>query len=485
MLPFGVGAVLALVSVPSPVSWLAPVPLAGLFLLIQRTPRPRAALAVGFWGGVGFFAVHLAWLPISFARLFGAVVIPPLLAVPFLLGAFWGLAAWFARLAGRRNLLALPFAWVVMEYLRSLGPFGFTWGTMGYALLPTPAVQVAELGGVYLVSLLATLSAAALAALAQRRWWPAPVMLAALVAATAYGLTRQAATGPERSILLVQGAVDPLRKAAGRSLDELELYASLSREGLAGARPAIDLIVWPEGASPLPLDDPRARRAVGGLRTPAIVGAPDYANGYQNAAYAFDGTVTGRYRKVKLVPFGERFPLRDTLAFAYDPVFRAIGLPGLISTTAGDAFTPLRLGDITAGTYICYESTFPQVARTMVARGANLLVNISNDAWFGRTQGAEQHFQMGRMRAIETRRYLVRAGNDGITAVITPRGRVDARYPRGARGAFEARVRLVDDTTPYVRAGDWVVAVSAAVALGLAGWAAADTARARSSARGA
>lgn len=459
--PLALGLLLAAVFLPYPWSYLAPVPLAGLFVLIRRARTARAAFTVAFWGGVGFFGLHLLWLPVSFSELFGPAVVLPLLALPFLLATFWGATAALCRLAGRATLLALPFAWVVMEYLRSLGIFGFTWGTLGYAFLPTPVIQVADMGGVYLVSLLVAGSAAALADLLERRWWPAALMAALLVAATGYGLTRPAPPEADQTALLVQGSVNPYDKASGRSVDELERYRDLTMRGLASAGSAIDLVVWPEGASPLPVADDRVQRVLAQFDTPAIVGAPSYRNGYQNSAYGFDGVVTGSYAKVKLVPFGERFPLRDAFAFVYDPLFAAIGLPGLVSATPGAGYRPLVVGSLVAGTYICYESVFPEIARSMVRSGAQVLVNISNDAWFGRTAGAEQHFQMGRVRAIETRRFIVRAGNDGITAVIDSMGQVVDRFPRGAQEAFVGRYATSDVTTAYVRFGDWVVAMAA------------------------
>jgi apolipoprotein N-acyltransferase len=354
-----------------------------------------------------------------------------------------------------------------MEYLRTLGVFGFTWGTLGYAFLPTPIVQVADFGGVYLVSLLVAASAASLAALLVGSRWPVVVVAALLLAATLYGVTRKQPAVAQRSVLLVQGSVNPLDKASGRSVDELQLYENLSQAGLDDAPGAVDLVIWPEGASPLPISDVRVRQVLASLGTKAIVGAPSYQHDFQNSVYGFDGGITGSYSKRKLVPFGERFPLREPLSFLYDPLFAALGMPGLLSVSPGDEFSPLPLGNITAGTYICYESTFPGVARQMVLRGANLLVNVSNDAWFGRTAGADQHFQMGRVRAIETRRYIARAGNDGITAVIDPLGRVVERFPRGARGAYYAEVGLNDQVTLYVLWGNWVVAVSALALLTL------------------
>ncbi|CAN5609244.1 apolipoprotein N-acyltransferase [soil metagenome] len=468
------GVILALLFLPYPWSFLAPLPLAWLFGLIAVTPRLEDAFKLGFLAGLGFFAVHLLWLPVSFADLFGPGITLPMLILPPLLGVFWGVTAVFGRMTGRCTLLTLPFVWVVVEHLRSLGTLGFTWGTLGYAFLPTPIIQVADLGGVALVSLLVAWSAAALAAARFKLWWPVLSIAGVLLAAAGYGLSRPEsphaptraglvtlAPAPDRNVLLVQGSVNPFERAQARSLGELELYAELSRRGLAASEGDIDLIVWPEGASPLPPTLDLVQEVLSSLNTPLILGAPTIEqDGFRNSAYGFTGGVTGRYDKVKLVPFGEFFPLRDSLAFAYDPLFAAIGLPGMTGALPGESYRTLELNDIRAGTYICYESAFSQPARDMARSGANLLVNISNDAWFGRTTGAEQHFQMGRVRAIETRRYVARAGNDGITAVIDPLGRVTQRFPRGERAAFTAQVALSDTLTPYVRWGDWVVGLS-------------------------
>jgi apolipoprotein N-acyltransferase len=465
------GILLAFTFLPYAWSWLAPVPLAVLFWLVANTRTIRAAFRVGFTGGLAFFALHLLWLPVSFSELFGAVIVVPMLFLPVVLGMFWGITTALCRVLGKYTLFALPFAWVVQEYLRSLGIFGFTWGTLGYAFLPTPVIQVADLGGIYLVSLLVTVTAAALASFVQGVRWPLVSVAALLGVSLVYGLTQPSPATPDKTVLFAQGSVNPLDKAESRSVDELTLYLELSRIGLTTETP-IDLLVWPEGASPYTLDDPVVASEIAALGVPAIIGAPSFNPNYQNTAFGFDGEVTSRYSKIKLVPFGESFPLRQTLAFIYDPLFNAIGLPGLVGTTPGESYEPLRVNGIVAGTYICYESVFPQVARTMVKRGANLLVNISNDAWFGTTAGAEQHFQMGRVRAIETRRYVARAGNDGITAVIDPLGQVVTRYPRGERAVFAGQVALSEALTLYVRLGDWIVWLSVLVlaALLIARW---------------
>lgn len=458
------GFALGAVFVPSSWSWLAPLPLALLFAYVSHA-KEREAFVGALLFGAAFFAVHLAWLPESFARLFGplgAVIFAPLVA---LLALLWGGTAAFTRFAfgrGLGTLWALPLAWTLVEWARTLSLFGFPWGTLGYALGPTPLAQLADLGGVSGLSLLVGFAASALASVRERPTLAAGVVLAWL-AALAYGVWRERAPAPRADlrVLLVQGNVDPLEKAAGRAPNGLTLYENLTREALAGRK--ADLVVWPETAiSPATAtEDVRARfRALG---APLVLGAPflDGDSTY-NSALGVTGETFARRDKQRLVPFGETFPARDALAFAYEPLFRALGLPNLRGLTPGATSSPLALGAVRAAVAICYESTFPALTRNLVREGANLLVTISNDAWFGRTVGAEQHFQMGRLRAIETRRFLVRVGNDGVTAVVAPNGRVTQRFARGVRGAFRANADTSDATTLFVRLGDWPVVLATA-----------------------
>ncbi len=176
-----------------------------------------------------------------------------------------------------------------------------------------------------------------------------------------------------------------------------------------------------------------------------------------------------RYDKAYLVPFGEYFPFTRVLGPIYRLVFGWFGFEFSQSRSPGEAIFPLILPTSAAAVYICYESVFPQVPRGMVARGAEFLVNISNDAWFGSGGGAEQHFAMGTVRAVETRRYLLRVGNDGITALVDPLGEVRARLSRGARGALPVDYGVTSTLTPYVRLGDLLVLllVPYAVSVGL------------------
>ncbi len=442
-------------------SWFVPLPLAGVFWCVSQTRRFQEAFWVGTSAGLAFFTVLLAWLPQSFVDLFGWGGFLPMPFLVMILAGFWGLTCLLTHwLTGRRVVLGLAIAFVLLEWLRSLGSLAFVWGTLGYALLPTPVAQIAEIGGVHLLSLMVTLTASGLVLAVQGH--PVVLMFSGitLVISFVFGITRGEVQAPNVKVLLVQGSVSPLQKAKGRSQSELRLYQRLTLEATKRqSKP--DLVIFPEGAIPNSPDQPDTKAALLQIARPVILGSAVYTNRQRfNSAFAWnEQQITGRYDKVKLVPFGEFFPLQDWFPNVYETVFRAMNLSGLRGTSFGTRVNPLKVGAIQAGTYICYESTFPAITRELVVNGANLLVNISNDAWFGATAGAEQHFQMGRLRAIETRRWIARSGNDGISAVIDPMGRVIQRFERFKVAAFEAQVGLSTTQTFYVRFGDWVIAL--------------------------
>ena len=491
--------------------WPFAFAVAPVFALVARAKDGRAAFRTGAAFGLPFFALYILWLPRSFAVLFGPAfwfVYPFLLLI---LATFWGLTTWGAwRVAGlaggasspraraARVLLLLPLAWVLVEWARTQGYFAFPWGTLGYAWLETPVAQLAEFGGVYGLSLLVTVPSALLA-------WPWAVgrarkaslpggATAALLAAPAHLLAAAHVAGafvwgaavgrgaptlaaeaaaPYRA-LLVQGNVDPFARAAAAA-QELGIHLRLTEDAslTAGAAGPFDLVVWPEGAVigyDLTTGDATGlRKAITDSAPGAtfVVGGRVYeSSGSYNSLIALrSDAALGHYDKHYLVPFGERWPLIDPLSGLYAAVFRAFGLPMLAGTTPGETIEPLPspLGPL--GAFVCYESVFPQVQRLLVERGAGVLVLGTNDAWFGVGTGARQHFDMGRLRAIETRRWLLRAGNDGVTAAVDPWGRVTAEVPRGVATTLAVSFDTRDDLTFWTRYG----ALAPLVLLALAG----------------
>lgn len=463
--------------------WPLAVALVPLFVLVAKREHAGGAFGLGFWFGVGFFSLHIFWLPQSFAELFGPaawIIYPPLVLI---VSSFWGLVCYVSRLCGRRgvvSLLLLPALWILMEWARTQGVFAFPWGTLGYIWLDTPLAPLAQISGVYGLGLFTTVLASLFALPFVYRETSLETLAkllgvsAVLVAAVlTYSLLNRAEIpAAEHQALLVQGNTDPLGRVSGLE-NEIERYIRLTKEAReAGSTP--DLVIWPEGVVVVTqnlasFQNKALRKAIQASAPAAdfVVGGTAWVAGRNyNSVYSMsDAQVIDRFDKVYLVPFGEYYPLVETFPSLYRTVFNWFGLGLLSSRTPGDAVAPLRTPLALTATYICYESVFPQVARTMVAKGAGVLINISNDAWFGRGRGAEQHFDMGRMRAIETGRYLLRVGNDGITALVNPRGEVIERLPRGIEGTLTVNFGLSDVITPYVRYGDWLIGALAIYAV--------------------
>lgn len=481
------GALLSLALPPTGV-WPLFLALVPLFVLVARAPSARRAFWLGASFALPFFALYILWLPRSFSQ--------PSMLGPFFWGVFplllaalcliWGAVTFVARVLGGRGtgtLWLLPGLWVVTEWLRTQGYLGFPWGTLGYLWIGSPAAQTASVLGVYGLSLLATAAAALLAAPfvpAQRppqrpadraRWLP-PLLAVALVGgAMLWGAAdlRRPLPPPDRTAVLVQGNVDPFGRAISPAGD-LGIHTDLTRRAVERLGHAPTFVIWPEGAvlgySIEGAAGQRTRAAIQGSSPGSafIVGgrAFDAGKDYNSAYSVSDASVLDRYDKAYLVPFGERWPLLETAKPLYRAIFGLLHLPMLINTAAGPGPVPLRTPQGPVATYICYESVFPQVQRVMVRDGARVLVNITNDAWFSRGNGAEQHFLMGNLRAIATGRYLLRAGNDGITAVVDPHGRVLQRLPRHIAAALTARFAFRDTVTPFVRYGRWYIPLLAA-----------------------
>ncbi len=417
------GLLLALALPPFPLGFLAPL------LLV---PLLKGGFREGFWAGVGFWGLHLFWLPQSFAENFG-----PWGAVPFLPLVLAKALSWGLLFALTPNVPMRIGGWVLVEWLSEQGELAFPWGPLGSALVEAPGRVLAAWGGVYLLSLLVLLFAWGLRA---RRLW-------VLLPWALLWLLPLPPAKPEAKALLVQGNINPLRKFQGE-LDEA-VYLRLTEAGLR-AYPEADLVVWPETAVwaiPSGVD-----RLLG--PRPLLTGLNLF--GPNRAVLYREGRVLAHYDKTRLVPFGERFPFREALGGVYAFFFRAMGLGELADRVPGEKVAPLG----PYGVLICYESAFPAVARALAREGARVLVLLTNDAWFGPSYGGRQHFALGRLRAVETGRWLLRAGNDGITAAIDPWGRVVAAIPPHQEGLLLAPFALREGKTPYVRYGDWAVGLA-------------------------
>lgn len=469
--------------------WPLALALTPLYLLVAGSESSRRAFWLGFVFAAAFFTLYLLWLPLSFSVIlspaFWALFPLLILILAVIWGGTTGLSRWLGG-KGAGTLWLLPVAWVLVEWVRSQGYLGFPWGALGYLWLDTPVAQIADLIGVYGLSLVTTTLAALFAMpflpLGERSGHRplyllfTPVIPLALGAALwGAGLARSdlPVAPPTETALLIQGNIDPLGRMLSPS-QELSVHTDLTRNGQLDLAAPPDLVVWPEGAVlGLTVDGVAGEPVREQIQQSAphstfIVGGRAHNGGRSfNSVYSIDEQLLDdRYDKVFLVPFGERWPLIETAAPVYRAIFELLGLPPLQSTSPGPAFDPLQTAAGPVAAYICYESVFPQVQRTMVRRGATVLINITNDAWFARGNGARQHFDMGRLRAIETRRYLLRAGNDGITALVGPRGEVLAELERDAAGILKVDYGLSETKTVWVRYGHLFIPLLTAYAVG-------------------
>jgi apolipoprotein N-acyltransferase len=454
---------------------LFPIPIIALALLVRlwQGATPRMAALQGYVFGAGLFLAGVSWVYVSM-HVFGGMplLLAGLAAVLFccVLALFPALAGYvFARLRRDRILadaLLAAAAWTLAEWLRGWVLTGFPWLAFGYAQTPpSPLAGYAPLLGTYGVGFIAALIAA-LAGLTfgrRERWLPSGAAIATLLAA-GLGLTSIEWTQPSGkpvSVSLLQGNIEQSLKWRPERLQQsLDTYLRLAR-----AHPA-QLIVLPETALPLMLDQlPRdyvaeLRRAAPGGKGDVLLGiaAQDAQGRYYNSAVGFTTEGIQAYRKSHLVPFGEFTPP----AFAWTLALLQIPMSNFSPGAAVQP--PLALAGEKVAVNICYEDVFgEEIIRALPE--ATLLVNLSNTAWFGDSLAQPQHLQIAQMRALETGRFMLRATNTGMTAIVNPRGRVERVLAPFGEGALVGEVSGYNGATPYVRWGN--AAALLLVAIGL------------------
>jgi apolipoprotein N-acyltransferase len=436
--------------------------------------------------GVVFFAGALYWT-VAVMTTYGGLAAPVAVGASSLLvlylslyvGAVAALVGSAVRRFGVAGIWLTPVFWVGAEWSRGALFGGFPWVPLGSSQSTVlPVAQLASVTGVHGISFLVALvgTAAAAVALTRRRVHllgaaGAALVLVAVCLAGSARLSGHVLTTTGRPVRvgLVQGNIPQDEKWDDRYRDAIiARYVGLSRNVIASGA---EVVVWPEASTPFFLNREGAlsapiRQLAADTRTPFVIGT-DEADGTSifNAASVIkaDGGPGGSYKKIHLVPFGEFVPLKKILFFI-GPLVEAVS-----DFSPGTEATVLDLGNgVRAGVSICYESIYPGLSREFANHGANLLMVITNDAWFGTSSAAFQHYEMGVMRAIENGRYLVRAANTGITAAVDPYGRVLARAAMFDALSVTADVRLLDDRTVYARTGDLVGWASTAITLVMA-----------------
>lgn len=454
-----------------PLAWVALVPL----LVVTHATRLRVAAGYGWLGGLAFFLVSLYWIPDTISNF---TSISPLTATGLWVLMAAAAAYSFALFAvvvealaarGASRVVTAPLVWVVVEWMRTFVIAGFPWNSLGYSQIEeTVLVQIADLTSVYGISAAIVLTNIAIAEAWLRRGRSARAggvggaaigagSLVLIAAASplllfVYGTLRLAdlQARPFQGALrvgVVQGNIAQDRKWDAAFQDEiLGKYMRLSSDAAdAGAR----LIVWPEAALPFYFRyDERSRVLLDFARerhVDMLVGTPGYDSRDGGEPQSFneawmvtsDGAVQGPYDKIQLVPFGEYIPLHGLFGMVRIAV-ESVGEFGrgteytifetapfeTVSQARGVQQSVVPQRPARFGTLICYEGIFPELTRRFALAGADFLVNISNDAWYGDTAAPHQHLSMAALRTVENRMPMVRSTNTGISAFITAEGRM-------------------------------------------------------------
>ena len=463
----------------------------GMLVLASIGAPPREAPLYGFLHAFVFYPICLPWIA-TVMRQYGNV--DPWLSAGILSlfgiagGIIWSTFSMSVAFVARRKGIALacvlaPFFWVTLEFARTHLPYiGFPWNLTGYAASNSLALlQLTPITGIWGLSFVIAAYGSFLAYVALMRepqaWKSALVVTLALIVIAISGYLVPIAT-PHHIAHLVQTNFPQSEQYPS---DWMQVHAGeldqLAQISVDAAKKTPGLIVWPEVPAPFSMQDPsfasRMVRIAKESGSEFLVGVVDWqknddwqknverqknanANAKNqwsayNSAVLLDasGRRTYAYNKIHLVPFGEYVPLREWLTFA-----------GRLTADISD-FTPgveyaVGHADRPFGTFICYEAIFPNEIRRFAANGAELLINISNDGWFGRSAAPAQHLMMSRVRAVESRRWMLRDTNNGFTVSVDPYGRIVSRLPTDIRGELEAPYDFRSDITPYVRFGDWL-----------------------------
>lgn len=463
--PFGLYFLMPVLMMPAMFAWM--------YL------SPRAAAKLSFWYGTGLFLSGTYWLYISIhvfgqAPLWVAIFIMTCLVL--IMAAYCSAAGWIiSRLVqgdAKRLLLIAPAAWVTTEWLRGWFLSGFPWLAVGYSQIDSSLAGWAPLLGVYGTSVVTLLSSAALLAAvietARKRWlYAGVVILPWVVGAAMQPIQWTEASGSALRTTIVQGGIPQDRKWLR---DEFQPTLTLYRNAMLEHGDS-DLVIWPEVAIPSAID--RVESYLTELHYElqekpktllfGILERNLETEEFYNSVVMLDGRSRQIYRKRHLVPFGEYFPVPDFVR----QWMRLMSLP-TNDMSAGADEQPLlvSLGGAKLAVAICYEDAYG-AEQLYALPEASILINVSNDAWFGDSIAPHQHLQIARMRALEAGRYVVRATNNGVSAFIGPKGELLETAPQFVYATMTMDIIPHTGATPYVRIGNWPVIT---LLIGILGW---------------
>jgi apolipoprotein N-acyltransferase len=479
------------------VGWIALAPLI-IAILHARSPetlqldesqklmaaRPMQGFLLGYACGVLWYLGTCYWVYDTmhqYGGLASPIALFALLLFALYLGLYHGAFGLFISLLARKDsynrlaLVSAPFLWVAIELARTRVS-GFPWNLLGITQVDNvPLTRIATVTGVYGLSFeILLVNVAFAAAFLVHRSKRKMLLLASLAAAFVLQAGRWIVPPPipaDRTAVLLQQNL-PVAETESWTQDHfqstLREFASLSLNPQPPPTQPPDLIIWPESPAPFQTNDPYFRSAISTFAQQSHAWVIVGSTGVDSTTTVFNsaalvsptGEWDGRYNKIHLVPFGEYVPFRSLFSFAS-------GLTQAVGTfTKGTSRAPLKAGDSELGVFICYESIFPNEVRQLVAQGAQVLVNISNDGWYGDSGAWAQHLNQARMRAVENHRWLLRDTNTGLTASIDPYGRVVAHLERKTRAALAAPYARTDVTTFYSQHGDWFGFLCAIISIG-------------------
>jgi apolipoprotein N-acyltransferase len=457
-------------------SGLAFVGFVPLFLLIPRYSSRKLLLFFGLAGFL-FNLGNLYWIELvikHYTALNFFLAVGLLLLLCLLLCLFWGAFGLALSVIARRSglqfaFLLAPFLWIALEWIR-LHTTDFPWCLLGYSQYKNLRIaQLATFTGVYGLSfLIMAVNAAIVTAFLLRKYYYLLCTLLFACLLVLYGNYRIARPVGDGSLKIgcIQGNIPQDVKINYEFADQInQKHLRMTRELIAVQKP--DLVFWSEASVLFPL------RAGGewtnqilslarSAHTPLIVGSDSFLNEeIYNSAFLIDsnGQIAGQYDKIYLVPFGEYVPLKWLFFFAGKVV------PEISDFTAGKHYSLFAVKGHKIAIHICFEVVFPQLCRQFVLNGAGLLSTITNDAWFGKTSAPYQHFAMSVMRAIESRRYMVRTANTGISGFVDPYGRILQATGIYVPATITGEVNWIQELTFYSRYGDLLVYISLFVSI--------------------
>ena len=494
LLPTAAGLLLAAAFPRANQAWLGWAAFIPLVLFIARAKSRRVAFFGGWLtGGIVFF-IALRWIPdvlVAFGGIpqaFSWAIYALTIAV---LACYPGAACAFTRYLmfrrGERCLLLFPFVWGVMEFAMSISPFGgFPWLLAGYTQIRfLTVIQISDITGIYGVSFLLLCVNTSVAWLilnimpfAQRArlqsgkclnpnreyiiraLWPLTLAAVLLVLSLIYGykaVERWEKSEAPFNAALFQGNI-LVDEPYDVMLDKIEHGYTRMADSLHPG--SVDIVVLPESPTPKRFQfDNMYRRDMENLARRYQLGLvfnnirydqKDGADVYFNSAFFMsgDGTLTGTYDKIHLVPFGEYIPLKKFLFFAKTLTTEVSGF------SEGEEFRIAPLGGYPANAVICFEAVFPDLVRRLVLPGSQVIVNLTNDGWYGISDAPYQHLEIARIRAVENRRYFLRAANTGFSAVIEPTGRISASTGLAEEAICSGQFGFIEEMTFYTRYGN-------------------------------